>query len=78
MFSLTVREWRRTRRLAFQWTRKAAGQGFHVGQFNLGYCYDHGVGVAKDWKLAISWYRKAAKQGNVDAKELLYETFFRL
>ena len=32
-------------------------------QNNLGLCYDHGWGVAKDFDAAVVWYTKAAEQG---------------
>ncbi|MBS0350073.1 MAG: sel1 repeat family protein, partial [Proteobacteria bacterium] len=38
---------------------------------NLGVCYEEGRGVAKDEKEAVSWYRKAAKQGYPEAQNNL-------
>ena len=43
--------------------RKAAEQGNATAQFNLGYCYEKGQGVAKDETEAVKWYREAAEQG---------------
>ena len=40
-------------------------------QFLLGLCYHAGNGVAKDLKQAVSWWRKAADQGNEYAKKAL-------
>jgi TPR repeat protein len=39
-----------------------------VTQFNLGYCYQNGFGVAKDDAEAAKWYRKSAEQGNAKAQ----------
>ena len=35
--------------------------------------YDIGLGVPKDYAEAAKWVRKAAEQGNADAKEWLEE-----
>ena len=37
-------------------------------QNNLGLCYEHGVGVAKDLGTAVAWYTKAAEQENTVAQ----------
>ena len=39
------------------------------GQYKLGVMYEDGRGVTK--YEAVKWYRKAAEQGNEDAKEAL-------
>ena len=49
---------------AVLWYHKAADQGNANGQYNLGYCYQHGIGVAMNETEAVFWYRKAADQGN--------------
>ena len=49
------------------WYAKAAAQGDAAAQYNLGFCYEHGTGVARDASLALSWYRKARAQGDEDA-----------
>ena len=41
---------------------EAASQGSIEGQSKLGYCYEEGIAVAKDTKLAVTWYRKAAEK----------------
>ena len=41
-----------------------ADQGNAYSQRNLGYCYDLGYGVTKDYTEAAKWYRKAAEQGH--------------
>ena len=34
----------------------------------LGNCYRDGIGVDKDMKEAVKWYRKAAEQGEAEAQ----------
>ena len=46
-----------------------ATQGNAAAQYNLGWCYQYGIGVGKDYEKAVSWYTKAAKQGDVDAQD---------
>ena len=48
-----------------------AEQGEPHAQYNLGVCYENGEGTKKDLKRSILWYRKAAGQGLVEAKEQL-------
>lgn len=48
-----------------------ANQGDAEAQFNLGNYYENGIGVAKSEAEAARWYRKAASQGNKDAKDRL-------
>ena len=48
--------------------RKAAEQGDANAQYNLGYCYYNGEGVAKDAIEGVKWYRKAAEHGNTAAQ----------
>ena len=53
-----------------------ANKGHADSQFNLGLMYEQGIGVSKDEKEAIVWYRKSAEQGNVFAQynlAVLYE-----
>ena len=51
-----------------KWYRKGAEQGDAQAQFNLGFCYTYGEGVAKDHVEAAKWYRKAAEQGKASAQ----------
>jgi hypothetical protein len=53
---------------AMRWYRKAADQGDADAQYNIGWLYEHGRGVAQDYAEAMRWYRKAADQGNANAK----------
>jgi len=48
----------------FDDTRVKAESGNATAQYNLGYCYEYGRGVAKDYVEAAKWYRKAADQGD--------------
>ena len=40
--------------------RQAAEGGNSLAQYDLGYCYEHGIGVAVDASEAIRWFRLAA------------------
>ncbi|RYH29082.1 sel1 repeat family protein [archaeon] len=33
--------------------------------FNLGICYEEGLGVCRDYPQVVSWYAMAAKRGHV-------------
>jgi TPR repeat protein len=52
---------------AVKWYHKAAEQGDASAQFNLGWCFNNGRGVAEDPVEVVKWYRKAAEQGNARA-----------
>jgi TPR repeat protein len=43
--------------------RPLAEQGNPIAQYNLGYMYAHGQGVAEDDTEAMNWLHKAAEQG---------------
>ena len=54
----------------------AAKEGHIDSQFNVGVMYEQGIGVAKNDKEAVFWYRKAAAQGSSAAQYnlgVLYE-----
>jgi len=53
---------------AVYWYRKAAEQGYAIGQNNLGYMYSQGYGFQQNDKLAGVWFRKAAEQGLAKAQ----------
>ena len=55
--------------------RAKAEQGDANAQYNLGFMYYYGQGVNKDKAEAAKWYRKAAAQGDADAKRMLEEHF---
>ena len=48
--------------------QRLAQGGDARAQYNLGYCYEKGQGVAKDYTQAVYWYRKSAELGNADAQ----------
>jgi TPR repeat protein len=52
----------------FQEYKAGAEQGDAEAQFDLGWCYDNGQGVAKDYAEAVKWYRKAAAQNYAPAQ----------
>jgi hypothetical protein len=56
---------------ALDWYYKAAAQGNPNAQENIGYLYQHGLGVETDYAEAQSWYYKAAGQGNSNAENQL-------
>ena len=82
-----VREQPNTRRLSFQlgralhrnsrhgdavpWYLKAANMGHMTAQNNLGFMYEKGLGVQKNDREAIRWYRLAARKGNSHAARVL-------
>ena len=45
-----------------------AANGDAEAQFNLGVFYENGYGVTKDYTEAVKWWRKAAEQGDAEAK----------
>ena len=54
---------------AIEWLRKSAEQDYDAAQFSLGWCYEFGLALNEDLRLAATWYQKAAKQGNHQAEE---------
>ncbi|MCL2186748.1 MAG: SEL1-like repeat protein, partial [Treponema sp.] len=50
---------------------KATDQGSSAAQFNLGWCYYKGFGVAQDLATAVELFRKAAAQGYANAQKEL-------
>ena len=40
--------------------RKSAESGDALAAYNLGYCYEHGIGVPTDTEQAAIWYRRSA------------------
>ena len=53
--------------VTFRLTRRWAEHRSSEAQFNLGYLYYIGKGVAQDYAEAANWYRRAADQGFVSA-----------
>ena len=54
-------------------TLKAAEQGDPDAQNYLGWMYSHGSGVRRNKVEAVKWYRRAAEQGDSEAKRALEE-----
>ena len=50
---------------------KAAENGSDAASGNIGYMFQHGAGVQKDYAQAMSWFDKAVAQGNSDAENQL-------
>ena len=48
----------------FEETKAKAEKGNKIAQFFLGMMYANGEGVAKDFKEAVKWCRKAAEKGD--------------
>ena len=44
-----------------KWYQKAADQGNAGAQNNLGFCYQEGQGVPKNYNEAVKWYLKATE-----------------
>ena len=51
--------------------RNDAEQGDAEAQYHLGCCYQFGDGIIKNKAEAAKWFRKSAKQGYMQAQELL-------
>ena len=47
---------------AFEWYRRSASEGDACGLFNVGRCYESGIGVEKDHGKAEMWLRLAAAE----------------
>ena len=47
--------------------KQKAEQGNQFAQYDLGWKYQKGVDVKKDYEEAMKWYLKSANQGNTDA-----------
>ncbi|WP_337020103.1 tetratricopeptide repeat protein [Oceanobacillus massiliensis] len=56
---------------ALRWFQMAADRQDPVGKFNLGYCYESGVGTPVNMKKAKYLYQQAALLGDAEAKERL-------
>jgi TPR repeat protein len=50
---------------------KAANQGLAIAQFYFGVMNERGVGMPRDVDAAVGWYRKAASQGDPNARQAL-------
>lgn len=64
-------------REAFRFFEKGALGGDTAVEVNLGYFYDHGMGVPQDHAAAASWYRKAAESGEPQAQYNLADLYLQ-
>jgi len=51
--------------------KAAALEGSLGAQYNLGYMYSNGKGIAQDYAEAVRWYKLAAEQGDAGAQRNL-------
>jgi TPR repeat protein len=62
---------------AFSWFNRAASEhNSPTAQFEVGNLYRFGRGVDQDMNVAVSWYEKAAVQGNSDAMYALGQVYW--
>ncbi|WP_089832677.1 tetratricopeptide repeat protein [Halolactibacillus halophilus] len=54
---------------ALTWYQLAAERGDSYGEYNLGHCYENGIGTQVNMKKAKYWYRLAALKGDRQAKD---------
>ncbi len=55
--------------------KKSAKRGNAEAQYNLGYCYEKGVGVKVNQDQAIRWYQKSADQQYMDAEYAMMSAY---
>lgn len=60
----------RNYRRAFPLLLQAANAGYEHSQNLVGYCYNEGIGVKRNLKLALFWFQAAAEEGR--HKEALF------
>src|SRR5215212_7020428 len=54
-----------------------AEEGNPIAQVNFGLMHENGHSVPKDYAAAVSWYRKAAEQGNARGQNKLGNMYAR-
>jgi TPR repeat protein len=52
-----------------QWYQKAAAQGNAGAENMIGWLYQFGLGVPRDYAAAAFWYQKAATQGSPSGED---------
>ncbi|TVQ82131.1 MAG: sel1 repeat family protein [Micavibrio sp.] len=68
LFNKACEEWDAgNTKQAFKLFSMAAGRGDSSSLNNLGYFYDHGIGISKNTNKAFQLYKKAARSGSVAA-----------
>ena len=60
---------------AFKLYVQFSEKGNAYAQYCLGYMYQYGQCITKDYKEAMNWYQKAAKNGNGDAQSMIGELY---
>jgi TPR repeat protein len=61
--------------LGVYWFKKASEGEIISAKFNLGYCYEVGIGTNKDIPAAINLYSSAARDGHVESSVRLGELY---
>ncbi len=61
---------------AFTLYRGLAQKGNAEAQYQMGYAYYHGNGLAQDYEKAVEWYKEAGNQGHVKAQEMLGSMYY--
>ncbi|ORX48221.1 hypothetical protein DM01DRAFT_1338688 [Hesseltinella vesiculosa] len=60
--------------MAFSWCRRAARGGLPDASFLLGWYYEIGLGIPRNYQYAMECFEQAAAKGQLDAKERLEKT----
>jgi TPR repeat protein len=55
-------------RESVKWRLLAAEQGHVRAQRMIGEMYEHGLGCAQNWEVALRYYRRAAAQGDSESE----------
>jgi len=66
-------------KLAIREFNTLAKQGDANAQYKLGFMYQRGLGVDRNYEIAAEWYKKSAQQGNINAKKtqcIMCEDYF--
>ena len=72
-----IEEWKKTDEAdRAQRYLHGALRGDSVAQFNLGLCYERGIGVAVNYSEAVKWYQKSADQDNADGQASLAGCYY--
>lgn len=62
---------------AFEWSMKSAMQGWPPAEVEVGLRYNLGLGVTRDDRAAVTWFRRAAEAGNIRGMKYLAEALTR-
>lgn len=63
-YSLLVKYGSSTAQNAFAYFTQAAEAGDITRQYWLGYCYENGIGTAKNMTKAVHWCQESTKRGD--------------